>query len=150
MAPAPIAIEVSYGGTTAHVVCAGEIDVSSVATLEGALDVVFSRDPRTIMFDGAAVDVLAGVGAEILVEAAKKCRARGMDFELTLNDRGWRVLDLWHVRPLIRQEETGDYEVPWEVADALTAATVPEVATPCEPARLGGAAKGRVIDQHVW
>ncbi|MGH3636981.1 anti-sigma factor antagonist [Mycobacterium sp.] len=67
----------------------GDIDLSNVAMLEGALQQVCtgSADASRVVVDATAVEFLSVAGIAALVQAQTRCRQNGLDFAVVAAQR---------------------------------------------------------------
>ncbi len=109
-------LAMSHGLTESAVICRGEVDVTTAPLLAGALQLVGATLPSVLFVDMRNVSFLALAGADVLMDAAKDCRAKGISLWIVASPSVRRVLDIlgWG-----EVHETGDLEVPTEVRDAL-------------------------------
>jgi anti-anti-sigma factor len=92
-------VRVDYRPHTAHVTCAGELDISTERRLTDAVDLVL-EDPllSELIVDLEGVTMLSSPGISALLRIAKACRRKDVAFRLRANDGVRRVLDavqLW-------------------------------------------------------
>ncbi len=115
-------IDLWRGRSTSHIVCSGELDVSAAPQLRTAVEAVVQGSSRTLIINGGGLTLLASEGVDVLLGAALLCRDRAMNFEVILNAAGCRTVKLLGASSLLDadQESSRDYEIPREVADALS------------------------------
>ncbi len=81
-------------GSSLVVGCAGELDIATCGRLEEALGVALSENPRSLIFDGRGITLLASSGIKTMFELARTCRTRGIELDLKLSRPARRILDL--------------------------------------------------------
>lgn len=107
------------GPGSSYVLCQGEVDVCAVPALRAAAAAAIDGRARTVIVNGSGITLLAAGAVGILCDAASVCAAKGVNFEITLSERGWKTVHLLGAIPLLRPDPRQDYEIPREVADAL-------------------------------
>lgn len=122
MTSASFKVDLWRGPSTAHIVCSGELDVSTAPQLRAAVEAVVQGSSRTLIINGAGLTLLASEGVDVLIRAALLCHDRAMNFEVILNTAGWRTVKLLGASSFLEadRESSRDYEIPREVADALS------------------------------
>lgn len=107
------------GPGSSYVLCRGEVDVCAVPALRAAVAAAIDGRARTVIVNGSGITLLAAGAVDVLCDAASVCAAKGVNFEITLSERGWKTARLLGAASLLRPDLRRDYEIPREVADAL-------------------------------
>lgn len=99
MAPGELTVDVSRMATEAVVVVAGEIDVSTVGRLSGAVDKLLTDPPPRIVLDLDGVSFCDSNGLGTLVALSQKARvAQSVLVLVNVHDFLLRVLDITGLR----------------------------------------------------
>lgn len=110
-------VSIWHRGPVSHVICGGELDISTCPELQDAIDMVLETEPTRVSIDGRRLSLLTSSGVEVLRTTAQRCRQRGIDLELKLSERGWRIVDLLGRAWVMASEE--DFSMPSDVEEAL-------------------------------
>ena len=81
-----LSVTVSTSGSLPVVAARGEVDVTSVAVLEEALDAQFEAGTRSVVVDFLGVTFLDSTGLSALVRAHRRCAASGGRLALVMAD----------------------------------------------------------------
>lgn len=99
MTPGELTVDVSRMATEAVVVVAGEIDVSTVGRLSGAVDKLLTDPPPRIVLDLDRVSFCDSNGLGTLVALSQKARvAQSVLVLVNVHDFLLRVLDITGLR----------------------------------------------------
>lgn len=87
-----VSIEHDVGRTIIR--CAGELDVSTCKSLQGALRKAIMAKPSALELDCTGISLLTAAGIKCLVEAEVACRSRAIQLDMTLSPEARKVLDV--------------------------------------------------------
>jgi anti-sigma B factor antagonist len=74
--------------------CEGEVDLSTCADLQEAIDWSFTPELATLRLDLTGIEFLDSAGIRCLVECHQRCADLGITFELVANPAVERVLSI--------------------------------------------------------
>jgi anti-anti-sigma factor len=90
-----VGIESSVQGTTRVVVVRGELDLSSVSKVRGALDRALSDLPETVVLDLSAVTFCDSSGARVVVSANRRASEQGCRLVVVRPEGpAWRTFEI--------------------------------------------------------
>lgn len=93
-----IDVRSSVQGTTRLVAVQGEIDMSSVAKIQHAIDAAVSERPETIVLDLSEIAFCDSSGVQLVVASHRRATERGMRFiAIRPNGPAWRTFEICNI-----------------------------------------------------
>ncbi|MCA1830075.1 MAG: STAS domain-containing protein [Actinomycetota bacterium] len=102
---AQLDVSIQEKGMERAIVCGGEIDTSTVVTLEGAFEEAFKAPATAFVVDLSSVGFIDSMGVRALVRFAKACRERAITLRTSPSMQVRRVLDILGLVEVVGAEQ---------------------------------------------
>ena len=118
-----LGIEPSHQGTTRVVAITGELDLSSVGSVQQAIDIALSERPETVVLDLSGLAFCDSSGIHLVVTNHRRVAEQGARL-IVVRPTGaaWRVFELCHIDDSVQFVDSNDGAPTNGAAPAASAA----------------------------
>lgn len=87
-------LDVWSEGSTATIVCKGELDVATASRLRTAVAEALEGSPARLVLDCSELTLLSAAGISALIDAMRQAKEVGAKFDMSISSRARRILDV--------------------------------------------------------